>query len=203
MNIIWNKNPLHTVIQLSESEQAQLILKLKIKELEEITTNAYFTLDKHDWYNKTIKPRTIEETITEVKSTLNPSYIYNEDDYVTKGIDARVQEIFKSCLYWAGSEHIGDCICVACPCSKCYIEGILNINTIEGLDKHAAHMVKKAYGKENERSIQEVLEYLKNYEPKANWDGWQAYADKWKADANRAYDWLMTYSKAHPEIVNN
>ena len=203
MKIIWNKNPLHTVIELDEFEKKEFWYKIKIKELEEKITSAYFTLDHHEWYNKTVKPQTLEETISEAKKLLNPSYVCNEDEYEHKGIDAKVQQIFEHYMKDLAGSHFGDCICVACPCSKCHAEEILGINTIKDLPKHSAHKINNAFGKENERSIDEVLEYLKNYVPKADWKGWEAHADRWIAEAKAAYDWLLVYRQTHPEIISS
>lgn len=201
MKIIWNKNPLRTVIELDEFEKKEFWYKIKIKELEEIVTTGHFTLSHHEWHNKAIKPRTLEETVAEAMRELDPSYVYNEGESEGKGIDARVQELFEYYMADLAGPHVGDCTCVPCSCTKCHAEDILGINTIKGLGKHSAYKVDSAFGKNNERSIDEALEHLKNYVPKADWAGWEAHADRWTKEAKAAYEWLLAYRQAHPEVA--
>ena len=61
------------------------------------------------------------------------------------------------------------------------------------------HLVKN-----NEKTIEEALDYLKNYNPTPTdpdkWErvgGYEQYLPRWKAEAKLAYDWLKNYSLSH------
>lgn len=217
MNIIWNKNPLYTVIELTEQEQEIFKLKIKIHELEEDLGSASVYLDPQNasWIMKPSARRpeghTLETLVEEVRNDyLDMSYMYGEGKYEGKGLDARVDELFEYYMTDLKSSHGGDCTCFPCSCSKCHAESLLGIDTIKGLGKHSAHKILGAFGKNNERSIDEALEHLKNYTvtpPTENLDGWEKvggwekHVPRWTAEAKAAYDWLLAYRTAHPEVA--
>jgi hypothetical protein len=212
MNIIWNKNPLCTVIELTEQEQELFKLKIRVKELEETIFEAHFEFDHLDWYNKAIKPKTLEEAVQNVKKNLDPSYIYGEGEHEGKGLDARVNELFEYYMADLQGSHVGDCTCVPCSCTKCHAEDLLGLNTIKGLGKHSAYKIDSAFGKNNERTIDEALEHLKNYKvtpPTENLEGWaraggwEQHVPRWTAEAKAAYEWLLAYRQAHPEVAGS
>lgn len=96
--------------------------------------------------------------------------------------------------------HVGDCTCVPCSCLKCHAEGYLGINTIPGLGKHLAYKVNAAFGPDGERTIDEAIEYLANYDPKPTspmWDGrlelWESCLPRWRDEASRAHAWLIEH----------
>jgi hypothetical protein len=115
--------------------------------------------------------------------------------------------------------HEGDCTCVACGCSKCGAEALLGINTITGLTKHLACQTNAAFGKSEEpscnrtaegladRSLNEAIEELANYNPRPRWDTkralWESCLPSWRDDARRAHAWLTAYRDRHfPEMRN-
>lgn len=221
MKITYTPNPLNTIIELDEHEKEVLKLKIKIRELEESLGSASVLLDPKNasWIMKPSprhpEGRTIESLIAEVlDSYLNMSYMYSEGEYEGKGLDGRVNELFDYCMDDLTSNHVGDCICVAMSCSKCHTEELLGINTIKGLGKHSAHKIESAFSNGRdadgkwlpEKSIDEVLEILKNYTvvaPTKNLDGWaklggwEQYVPRWTAEAKAAYEWLKSYKDAH------
>ena len=211
MKINWNKNPLKTTIELDEHEQEVFKLKIKVKEMEEALCSASIHLDPANasWvmkenYRRT-KPHTIETLIAEVrKDYLNMDYILGEGKD-ERSLDGRVDEMFQYYMDDLASYHVGDCTCVPCSCTKCHAEDLLGINTIKGLGKHAAYKVDAAFGKDNERTIDEALESLRSYNPTrpadmSGWDkvgGWDKHLPRWKTEATSAYDWLLNYRNEH------
>jgi hypothetical protein len=82
---------------------------------------------------------------------------------------------------------------------------MLGIDTIPGLEKHAAHHINSVFGKENERTIEEAIEELENYNPippadMTTWakvGGWEQHLPRWKAEAAAACKWLKQYRDEH------
>ena len=194
MKITYAENPLFTTIELDDHEKEVLRLKIKVNELEERISSADIYLDPGNahWVMKETKrhqPHTLETLIEQVrKDYLDIDYIWAEAD-AERSLDKRVDVLLEHYLDELMSCHGGDCTCVACSCGKCHAEGLLGINTIEGLGKCCASKVNSAFGKDNERTINEVLESLLNYNPVASaaWD---------KAGAS-AHAWLLNYRDTH------
>jgi hypothetical protein len=218
MKITYNKNPLYTTVELDESEKKIFELKIKIAEYEEMVHGAYFTLSHHDWWNKSIakdgaaKPvRTLEDTVQEAIKELHPDYWCQEDNEGPCKMEQRVQMLLDHFLTELQSYHCGDCTCVAMSCSKCHAERLLGINTIPGIGKHELYKIDGAFGKNNEKSLDEALESLKNYkvEPPADtssWDrvgGFEQYIPRWTQEAQGAYQWLLKYKEEYfPETLS-
>lgn len=219
MKIIWNKNPLRTVIELDDHDKEMLKLKIKVNQLEEDMGSASVLLDPKNasWVMKPSakhpEGRTLESLVSEVLNDyLDLSYMYSEGKYDGKGLDARVDEILAYYLDDLKGPHFGDCVCFACSCTKCHAEELLGVDTIRGLGKYAAHKIEGAFGKNSERTIDEALEHLKNYEvtpPTENLDGWakvggwEKYVPRWTAEAKAAHEWLLKYREDHPEVAGS
>ena len=209
MKITYNKNPLKTVVELDDYEKEVFRLKIKVKELEEDLGSASIYLDpKNASWVMNATPRrpnghTLESLIEEVrKDYLDMDYMYGEKDE-EHSLDKRVETLLEHYLEELKGWHVGDCTCVACSCSKCHAESILGIDTIKGLGKHSAYKVDGAFGKNNEKTIDEALESLRNYDPKPTGPGWdklggyEQYVPRWKAEAASAYEWLLNYRNTH------
>ena len=95
--------------------------------------------------------------------------------------------------------HCGDCTCVPMTCTKCMAEEWLGINTIKGCGKHGLYKIDGAFRRNGGAavSIEEAIENLRNYDPKADWAGWEVHAPRWMAEAKRALGWLIAYRDAH------
>jgi len=88
--------------------------------------------------------------------------------------------------------HIGDCTCVPCSCLKCHAEGYLGIDTIPGLANYLAYKVNVAFGRDNERSLDEAIVAL---EPQSSlWDS---------AEIRQAQEWLIGYRAALGEWLGH
>ena len=206
MKITYTPNPLRTTVELDEHEKKELWYKIKIKELEEIVgMAALYVSENPKWFD-----------LEKARKELNNDYIYAESDDAKSGIDKEADRMMGYYLEALQEEHIGDCTCVPCSCIKCHAEDMLGISTTKGLHKHAAHKIQNAFSRkdnpaegesvwlETERTIDEVLERLKNYDPKpvssAGWDrvgGWEQYAPRWKIEALSAYEWLLNYKNTY------
>jgi hypothetical protein len=201
MKIIWNENPLLTQIMLDEHEKKEFWYKIKIEELQNLMTSAYFHLEEDkDFFD-----------IKRAKEDLEPKYFYPDwNDSSKKGqksdLDKRVDELYE--YYIADLEqnpHCGDCTCVACSCSKCHAEGLLGLDTIKGLRKHEASKIDGAFTlegekfptREKQRTIGEAIERLKQYVPTNAWEGAELHFERWIEEAINATKWLEKYRNEH------
>lgn len=181
MKIEYARNPLASTVKLDERERVLFWHKVKLQELED----ALFSMK---WY------------LTE-GNNFDPAKAlqsYPGDVLTDEWVDGLVEHYLNELQ----GQHCGDCISVASSCSKCHAEEILGIDTIGPLGKHPSHYLASAfmYRDDNQwkhRSPEEALEWLRTYEPHAKWEGWEAYADKWKEEANKAYEYLLAYNKQH------
>lgn len=193
MKITYNKNPLWTTIELDENEKKELWYKIKIKEMEELLFEAYFHLKEGKYYD-----------LQRAREAVEPDYYMTGDEGDENKIDKRCDEMLNYYLAELQSNHVGDCTCVPCSCGKCHAEDILGINTIQELGKHSAYKIDAAFGKHNERTIDEALESLSNYRPikgeawaKYSQDDFDKHIPRWIAEAKKAYDWLVAYKSKH------
>lgn len=186
MKIIYKDNPLTTVIELSESEQSDFWLKLKIQELEYLLESAWFEANKSDFDIKVIR------------KDLDIDYWCPEVNPPSK-LDNRIDEIFAYSIAYLKGSHVGNCTAVPCSCSKCHAEELLGINTIQGLSKYEASMINREFSKFS--TIDEVIESLENYIPDKTRGGWHTVSDErfnevsitFKAQAKSAASWLKRY----------
>jgi hypothetical protein len=185
MKIIYQDNPLSTIIELTESEKRELWLKIKISELEYLLESA--------WFEATNKKPDIEA----IKNDLDIDYWCSDDE--KSKLDNRVDEMFDWYLDDLKGIHCGDCTCVPSSCSKCHVEQLLGIDTIEGLPKHSASSIEYAF--REFKTIDEAIESLENYVPDKSKGGWNTESDeRWNhfvpifiKHANEAAAWLKHY----------
>lgn len=198
MKITYNKNPLYTTIDLDESEKRELWYKIKIEEMNNLLFDAHFHLEEGKYFD-----------LARSREAVDPKYYFENEDKEAESkkskLDERVDMLFNLYLEELQSAHCGDCTCVPCTCDKCLVESLLGIDTTKGLGKHMATKIQSAFGKDNERSIDEAIRYLEEYEPSppadtSVWDkmgGFDQYIPGWKADAKKALVWLITYRDCH------
>lgn len=183
MKIMWNKNPLKTTVELTDAEKEVFRLKVRVSELEEAVGMAVFYLDPSESKAKYYRPE---------KAKLHLDRVQREDH--EEDMDADLLRELE------GGYHCGDCTCVATPCLKCHAESVLGIDTTEGLEKHAAHHIDGAFGRDGERTIEEALDHLANYKPVRSgaWlnlpqEHFDANVETWKKQAQSAHKWLLRY----------
>lgn len=190
MKFTYTPNPLNIIVELTDHEREILWYKVKVEELEESLSSAYFHLRDGKYFN-----------LETARKDLDLEYFLNEDENGISGIDKRVNMLVND--YYIPElrcEHAGDCTCFPCSCTKCHVESLLGIDTTPGLGKHMARKIRGAFVYKDcdtwkERTMDEALELLNNYNPKADWEGWEAYAPRWKEEAKTAYEWLVNYNE--------
>ncbi len=188
MNIIYNKNPLCTIVELDDNEKKELWYKIKIEMMEEWLSSTYFSLEEGPYFNL--------ERDRQYSNTEN--YI-SYDDNVKSKLDTFCDTLLETYVNELKSCHSGDCTCFACSCMKCHAESLLGINTIPGLDKHAAHYINYAFG-DGKNTIEQALECLYHYNPVRvgpceiiKQEEFDKLAPRWKQQAQNAYEWLLNY----------
>lgn len=195
MKITYHQNPLHTTVELDEFEKREFWYKLMINELRDLVQGAAFNLQEGEYFD-----------LAEARKEVDTKYLYDEtgNSKGKSGIDQRVDELQKSFLGELQGQHCGDCICFPCTCSKCWAESILGIDTIPGLHKHEASHLLGAFGKENERTIHDAIEYLRNreWQEPEDWKKkhpglWASALPRWKQENEAALQWLEEYRDEH------
>lgn len=97
--------------------------------------------------------------------------------------------------------HEGDCTCVPCGCCKCYAESLMEIDTIKGLGKHQASVIKLAFSTVD--TIDDAIIFLENSKPvyryNLNWpkSEWEKSVPRWLQEAQQAKLWLIEYRNEH------
>lgn len=198
MKITYTPNPLNTIIELDEHEQKELWYKIKVNEMEEMLSMAeYYVTEKY-------------LNLEDARQELDSSY-YLADTNKKSKLDERCDTLLEHFLQELKSNHIGDCTCIACSCSKCHAESILGIDTIPGLSKYTGNSIRNAFiinvgDKYESRTLDEALEKLSKFEidpEKYNTESWkkiggyEQYLPKWKQDQEIAYQWLLNYKNQH------
>jgi len=193
MKIIWDENPLCTKIELNEFESKELWYKIKIGQMEDLLFHAHFHLGNSIWE---------KQDLDRVAEAVDPKYYLANDKEKTK-LEKRVDELHSHFIEALQETHVGDCTCVPCTCSKCWAESLIGTDTIKGLRKHEAYKIQTAFGETHEhdfkrqRNIDQAIEYLENYDPKATWKGSEDHIDRWRSEAKNACRWLKNYKKEH------
>jgi len=186
MQIVYKQNPLRTEVILDEAEKKELWYKTKIEEMRSVISNAFFRLEEGDCLN-----------LQRAREILDIKRFYSSKDKKAE-IDERTDESYNEYLDALRDLHIGDCTCVAMSCIKCRAEDMLGIDTIKGLGQHAASFIQGTFSKDGkEDSIEDALDYLRNYKPHADWEGWEVHAERWRQEAKEAYEWLVKYRDEH------
>ncbi len=183
MLIRWHKNPIRTTIELTESEKEAFRLKVRLWEYEEAVRTALFLLDDERKNGKFYDPK---RALSALEHALEPKE-HLADDYLRE-----LESGF----------HCGDCTCVAMSCSRCHAESILGVDTLEGLGKHAARKIDGAFGENSEKSIDEALESLSDYQPTRS-GAWldlpeaefEKHVPRWQQEAKAAHGWLLNYKR--------
>lgn len=92
-------------------------------------------------------------------------------------------------------QHCGDCIKFPTSCTKCLAEGLMGIDPTKELS--ALNYINRAFSSIKEENLNLAIEYLENYEVKADWDGWEKHKDRWTADKEAAKESLIKYREKH------
>ena len=185
MNIIYQPNPLATIVELDDHDREVLKLKLIINDVNETFVEAYFHLTEGKNYNPSAAKK----------------LLLCDDDLEEKQ-SAKATRLLNICQSELRKAHVGDCICVPCSCVKCYAESFLGINTIKDLRKHEASHINSAFN--SGKTLDEVIKHLENYAdaPKPGWAAtrpelYESSLPRFLQEATAAAIWLKEYSAAH------
>lgn len=189
MKITYNENPLHTRVELDETEKLALWHKIKYEDLiENLLIEAHFCLKQGD--------------IKRAKEAVDPKYYLADSDNEKTQLDKNVDELLEYYILALNSGHAGDCTCVPASCAKCHAESLLGIDTIKGLGKHLAHKINSAIEKEG--TLEGAIAYLENYQPvktsiwdKISYINFKSHIPRWKSEAADAAMWLRNYRDEH------
>lgn len=190
MKINWNQNPFLTTVELDEKDK---LLILKTHQAEEYE-NILCEIDL--WIGGKIRqgqPPTLESVGEEVSKWGGICNLKTDSE--------EIQNIIENLNYF----HGGDCICIPCSCMRCYVEDMLGINTIEGLGKHSAHKVQKAFGKDGNRTIDEVISILETPKEYIKGESWEKFSPedftkhipRWQKERELGAKWLRNYKQQH------
>jgi hypothetical protein len=198
MKINWNENPLRTTIDLNDADKRELWLKIKIKIMEdEHLFEAFYHLEEGKNFD-----------LEKARLAVNEDYLFKKtgDNKKTK-LDRTTDKHFDWYLEALSEEHVGDCTCVPCTCTKCLAEDLVGVNTIEGLRKHEASKVSGAFA--DDRNIHEAVIWLATHDPDASADAdpaswkhrnpemWAGNLPRWRQEQVRAHAWLVKYRDEH------
>jgi hypothetical protein len=189
MKIDYHQNPLRSQVFLDETEKK--LLKANIK--NELLLEALAAV----WYQfRTKEPPSLEKIKEEV------SFFDDDEDSV---LSVRVNDLYD--VYIKELEesymHIGDCTCVPATCYKCLAEEHAGVDTIEGLGKHLASRIDRAF-KDSSTSIDEAIDFLSkpiSEKPNAEYinhpEIYRVHRPRWEQDRVSALKWLVNYKIKH------
>lgn len=194
MKIIYNENPLRTVVELDEHDRQIFWFKLKVEELQNKLFDAHFHLAEDKYFD-----------LERARQATDPEKYLQEDNQEKVAVDKRVDMLFETYVEELQSIHSGDCTCVPCSCMKCHAEGVLGIDTLKPFPgKHELAKIDSAFSKD--RTLVEAIAYLKDHkisrEKPESWkhtsqEAYESYIPRWEQEQVRAYEYLNNYAKEH------
>ena len=198
MRIEWQLNPLTTKVLLDDSDRKALRLAIRL----EAALNAISYRDLRD------RAKTPEEAERYAKYLKEYDDTAFDEDSVSAGTDIDVAA-YEADLQ---GDHVGDCICFACTCTKCMAESYLGIDTIRGLGKHEAAKIDACFTDASTKpwsrrdcTAAQVIEELSKPTPReknehwknASQEQWDACIPRWEAERERALAWYKRYAEEH------
>ncbi len=197
MKIIYNENPLKTVVELDDRDKEVFWLKIKVEELVDRLVSVNCSLTRGDRGGEVDIQRAIDRSKLE-------DYI-DEDDGEKTAVDKRADQMFAAYTRELQGEHNGDCVCQPCSCFKCRAEDILGVKTLDPFPgNHELRQISGAFGQG--RTLVQAVEYLLGKKiSKQKPDDWknctqeqyEGYVVGWEADIKRAAEWLEKYREEH------
>lgn len=197
MKITYTQNPLLTVVEPDELEIEKMRYKIMCDDMTDLLFTVHFELSQEN------------PNMDRIKEVVNPDYYLNDNDAGVTNQEQHVQEILQYYIKELQLEHGGDCTCFPASCPKCHAESLLGIDTIKGLGKHECRKIAGAFRQKvgdlyEQRTINEAIEHLKNYDPvpqdKDGWEkvgGYEQYIPRWTQEAATALAWLQNYKDEH------
>ncbi len=183
MKIIYDQNPLKSIIELNDDEKRILKLNIKIDALYDGIYDALYYIDTDLDLTKQSLTNCVQSEV--VENNIN--------------LDEEVEQMYDSLIDSITQSHNGDCICEPMTCAKCLAEGFIGISTTKGINKYALYYISSAFGDDGTNTISQALVNLKI--PFEIIDGDDEYTisnkTKWNDERNKAYNWLLTYKDTH------
>lgn len=179
MIITYTQNPLASTVELNDLEKAILWHRVKIKKLEELLFQTHFYLSSTSL------------DIDRARKEADPDYYCPEIGRAP--IDTGTGRDVAFYLEDLKEEHIGDCVCFPCSCTKCGAESILGIDTIKGLGKHEANLILKFFRQDSTRTAVQVLSLIEEYEVIPTQDWHLPHVDRWIKERENAREWMIAY----------
>lgn len=188
MKINWHQNPFLTTVELNERDKERILIAYQNEEYSNILCN--LNLDLNGKYNRPALTdlQVIKEKVGKWGEICNLTVESEE-----------IQSYIKELDY----PHMGDCTCVPCTCFRCVVESMLGIDTIKGLGKHQANKIQGAFGKDGNRTIDEViaiLDTIPEYKKPPTWPdgvGYDVHIPRWESERKSAAVWLRKYKEEH------
>ena len=176
MKIIWNQNPLRSVVELDDRDKEYMRATQRNEEL----------LDALCYIGKTD-----EDRLAHHKEITSDKFLAELDEEVE-----RVLGYLFSALE-EGEWHAGDCVCFPCSCTKCVAENVLGISTIPGIGTQF-HYIQQAYAAihrdtGHDASIDEAIMWMKN----KKMDATSPYFNRMTEQNASALSWLKHYKELH------
>ena len=196
MRFEWNVNPLDTAVFLDDADRKYLRLAIRLDAAIE-------SISYRDLRDNAKTPEDAERHSRYIKNYDNVAF-----DEVPEDIDKRV-EMFEAELQ---GPHVGDCICFACTCTKCWAENLLGIDTIAGLGKHEASKIDSCFTDTSTTpwssktlTSAEVIEELSKPVPRtknehwknASQEQWDSCIPRWEKERAKALAWYRSYIEEH------
>lgn len=179
MKFTYKPNPLSTIIELDDNEKNILYHKIKIAELLE-----------------TMSSINIEDDIKKIKEYSSFDYYYNDKDE-DSDFEKYIKKIHIDLMNVLTENHGGDCTHLPAACPKCYVETMMGIDTLKGLNSYSGYYIHAFFNEYGQNNIGEVLSALKNYSPDT--PGAIKYSEKWVVEARYAYEWLLKHKERLPK----
>jgi hypothetical protein len=200
LKILWAQNPLLTVVELDEFDKEILWHRLKIERLEGCLAQGHFglTVKFNEWRKSTCNGWSLDVAVDEALRDMGYDYVCGDTQRNGKSFDVEIDELTEACVAELAMGHSGDCTCVPCSCDKCHAETLVGVNTINGLGKHEASYIAGAF--ESQRTLDEAVAHLTDYEPKNVPEWGLPHVDRWREETRRAHEWLLAYRRDHFEF---
>lgn len=142
MVFFYKENPLETEIILDGNELK--LLKTKIE------------LDYFQDLNIEIQVRIINnEEVLSNDHNLFPDWDIDQEykEYINKTYNLYIKELRES--------HKGDCTCLPITCIKCMAESLLDISTIDDLNRYIGYEIIQVFREDDINTCKEAIEYFK------------------------------------------
>lgn len=153
MKIHYHRNPFKSKITLTSIEKKELLYKLTIKRLHSM-------MDMASAYLSRSRPRLFNPE--KALNSVNIQY-RSANGELPSQFDLQCQQEFDEMLKALSGEHLGDCVQVACSCTKCEAESLLGINTLPNMHQKTGGLLFEAFRLENEEDSHDDPERAMSY----------------------------------------